>query len=219
MELLKKYRVPVFFLVGFVIYTILVRTIDVKTIGPQGSWVGFSGVNGLFSRLIGYHPVLYTITEFLGIIALLPVVLFGVVGLLQLIQRKSLLAVDKDILVLGGIYIGVLLCYILFNKVAINYRPVILDEGLEASYPSSHTMLAVCVLSTAYKEFQWRLKRSSFKNTLLKTCRVLMVLIVLGRLFSGVHWLTDIIGGLILSGFFVTLFKALTMDCKWSRKK
>jgi undecaprenyl-diphosphatase len=141
--------------------------------------VGFSGVNGLFSRLIGYHPVLYTITEFLGIIALLPVVLFGVVGLLQLIQRKSLLAVDKDILVLGGIYIGVLLCYILFNKVVINYRPVILDEGLEASYPSSHTMLAVCVLSTAYKEFQWRLKRSSFKNTLLKTCRVLMVLIVL----------------------------------------
>ena len=43
------------------------------------------------------------------------------------------------------------------------------------------------------------LQEKRLTNLLQNICLVLMAVSVLGRLFSGVHWLTDILGGLFLS--------------------
>lgn len=195
----------------FVIFTILVKNVDVASYavihadtlsaGEETTMIGFSGLNIAVAETIGVHMVWYTITDILGYIAILVVLFFGLLGVLQLIQSKSIAKVDKDIIVLGIFYVLVMVFYVVFEVLTVNYRPVIIDaaEGLEASYPSSHTMLAVCVFTTAIFQFQSRIKNETVRMIIEIVCAVFLVLTVGGRLLSGVHWFTDIIGSLLLS--------------------
>ena len=101
-----------------------------------------------------------------------------------------------------GFYIVVLIFYVFFEKVVVNYRPVLLitnDYLLEPSYPSSHTILSLCVCGSAIIINKNLYKKYSFLKIVSIISLVLMLLIPRGRLFSGVHWLTDIIGGVLLS--------------------
>ncbi len=183
----------------FIVFTITVKTVDVQAIGPMDSKVGFATVNGFLHELIGEHLFWYKITQLFGICAIFTCVCFGLLGLRQLIERKSIRRIDRDILALGGFYVVVMAFYALFEAVIINYRPIITDEGLEASYPSSHTILIVCVMFTAIMQLKNRIMNETLKLTLVSLCAVIAVLTVVGRLISGVHWFTDIIGGLLLS--------------------
>ncbi len=183
----------------FVLFTISVTAIDVMPIGPEGSLVGFASVNGPFHELTGVNMFWYKESEVLGYAALLSCAFFGLFGLVQIIKRKSLLKVDRDLLYLGIYYVVVLAFYVLFEKVIINYRPVILKEGLEASYPSSHTMLTVCTMSAAMLQIKRRASDIRVKALLMTLCSLVMAGTLIGRLLSGVHWLTDIIGALLLS--------------------
>ena len=151
---------------------------------------------------------LYKITDYLGYAALAVVGVFGLMGLIQLIQRKSLFKVDHAILALGALYIVVMGMYVLFEKVIINYRPVIMegDAHVEASFPSSHTVLAVVVLGSAMMMLSDYIQADGLRLALELLCIVVMVFLVIGRLFSGVHWLTDIIGGTLISGALLFLF-------------
>ena len=199
-------------MVIFVIFTIIIKTVDVAAIGPEGTAVGLSSINGPFHDIFDFNETYYKISEVLGIFSLMVCATFGCVGLLQLIKGKSLAKVDKDIWVLAGFYVIVMACYVLFEKVVINYRPVILDEGLEASYPSSHTILSLCVLSSAVYMFERYLKEKKLlKNILSGLFIVLAVLTVISRAFSGVHWLTDIIGGVLLSLALLNFFVAFLL--------
>ena len=192
----------------FVIFTILIKTVDVAAIGPEGTSVGFSQLNGLFHKNFDFNETFYKLSEVLGILALLVCGIFGCVGLLQLIKRKSLKKVDKDIWVLAGFYVVVLACYVLFEKVVINYRPIILDEGLEASYPSSHTILSLCVFASAAYIIERYVSQKTLRTILGVASIVLSVVTVIFRTISGVHWLTDIIGGVLLSFALLNLFVA-----------
>jgi undecaprenyl-diphosphatase len=191
----------------FGIYTYLVKTINVKTIGPNKSKVGFAFINGWFHKVIGSNMTIYKVTELLGYALLLIVLVFGVIGIIQLIKRKSLLKVDREIISLGILYVCMGVIYVLFEKVIINYRPILIDKVLEASYPSSHTMLAMCVgisfLMVSNKYFG---KYSKYLNILVTA---LLTLVLTGRIISGVHWLTDIVGGVIISTSLVYLFKTI----------
>lgn len=181
----------------FVIFTILVKVINVQAIGPEGTSVGFASLNKLFIDAIGYNDFMYTISTVLGYLAILTVPFFGLFGLMQLKMKGGFKNVDKDLYVLAGFYVVVLASYVFFEKVIINYRPIILDEGLEASYPSSHTMMAVSFMLAAAHQFSVRLKKNN--KAFVIACVVIMIGIIVGRLFSGVHWLTDIIGAVILA--------------------
>ncbi|MBQ0079910.1 MAG: phosphoesterase PA-phosphatase, partial [Eubacterium sp.] len=148
--------IPAALFVVFVVYTIVVSHIDIQPVGPLQSRVGMAGINIFFANKIGIHMIWYDLTNILGIFSLLIAAFFGFVGVFQLVTRKSLFKVDKDIIILGCFYVLVLACYVLFDKFAINYRPVMLEGTLEASYPSSHTMLSICIMSTAIMQLKWK---------------------------------------------------------------
>ena len=186
-------------LAAFALWTFLIRCVDVQPIGPNGSRVGFAAINGAFHALTGVHWALYTLTDWLGLVPIGIALGFAVLGLVQLIRRKSLLKVDRDLLILGGFYIVVLAAYLLFETVVINFRPVLIDGKLEASYPSSTTMLALCILPTAMMQLKTRIRGDAVRRAILGILAAFTFFMVVGRLISGVHWLTDIIGGVLLS--------------------
>ena len=142
----------------------------------------------------------YEITDYLGIAAICIAFAFAVTGAIQLFKRKSFLKVDYRILLLGAVYIVVIALYLLFEYVTVNYRPILMNGKLEPSYPSSHTMIVVSISTTgiiALKEM--RPKGDMFAKVLKIFMVTLSVITVAGRFISGVHWFTDIAGGLILS--------------------
>lgn len=188
-----------------IIYTLLVKYVDTSTIGPNCSVVGFSSLNSFVFNLTGNNMTLYKITEILGIIPILIALMYAVIGLIQVIDRKSL-KVDKELIALGILYIIVILIYVFFEKCIINYRPVLIDGILEASYPSSHTLLSICICGSALLINKYLFNNKKIYKYINIISIISMVLIVLGRLLSGVHWASDIIGSIIIS---ITLLKIL----------
>lgn len=193
-------------LAAFVLWTAALCMVDVQPIGPQGSAVGLATMNQWFHRWTGVHMELYDLTDNISLIPLALAAGFGLLGLYQWIQRKDLRKVDRSLLVLGGFYVVVLAAFICFELAAINYRPILIEGRLEASYPSSTAMLALCILPTAAMQLRAR----SCSRWISGSLYGLTALMIIARLFSGVHWLTDIIGGLLLSSGLVMLYKAMT---------
>ncbi len=196
------------FITAFIIWTLLLCFVDVKAIGPQGSSVGFATLNGAFHELTGANVGLYIITDWLGLIPIATALGFTILGLLQLIKRKSLLKVDLSILALGVFYIAVIAVYLLFEEVVINCRPILISGNLEASYPSSTTMLVTCVMPTALMQFNVRIKNKTLRYVISAIIICFIAFMVIGRLISGVHWLSDIIGGALISAGLVTIYGA-----------
>ena len=202
----KRFGIPFGLLGVFVLWTVAVRSIDVQPIGPQGSSVGFATWNRFIHNLTGVHMPLYTLTDWLGLVPFVFVLGFAVLGLVQLIKRKSILKVDRSILALGGFYVAVMAAYVFFEIFVINYRPVLIEGTLEASYPSSTTMLVLCVMPTAVMQLRSRIKNRPFRHVVSVALIAFTAFMVIGRLISGVHWFTDIIGGALLSAGLVTLY-------------
>lgn len=205
----KDLRRSICMLGGFVLWTFAIGFIDVQTIGPLGSAVGFATINGWLHDLTGTHIWLYTVTDWLSLVPLAFVLGFALLGFVQWVRRKHILKVDYSILVLGGFYIIVMAAYILFEVFVINYRPVLIDGYLEASYPSSTTMLVMCVMSTAITQFQMRIKNKVLRGCVAAVITVFIAFMVISRLISGVHWFTDIIGGALLSAGLVQMYRAV----------
>ena len=126
----KKCCAAVCLLVMFAVWTVLLRLVDVKAIGPMGSSVGFATLNECVHRLTGTNLFLYTITDWLGLIPLATVLGFAILGLWQWIKRKKLWCVDGSILALGTFYIAVMAVFVFFEVVVINYRPVLINGKL-----------------------------------------------------------------------------------------
>ena len=211
---MKKFANSYIFGFLFVIFSLWIRLFDVQSVGPEGSSIGFAALNVAVHDFFGMHIFWYKLTQALGLLAIAVAGVFAVTGLVQLIQRKSLLKVDKKILMLGVIYILVILLYALFEKVPFNYRPVVLDpaEGLEPSYPSTHTMLILTIFGTAVAVLGDYIKNEKLVLLLKIVCLVIMALTIVGRLVCGVHWFTDIAGGVIISLFFISLYRDLTKE-------
>ena len=205
----RLFWVGVGLLAVFVLWTVLIRFVDVEAIGPRQSSVGFATLNGYIHNLTGVNMSLYIITDWLGLVPIGVAFGFAVLGIVQWIKRKSLLKVDRSILTLGGFYIVVMAVYILFEIVVINYRPTLIDGYLEASYPSSTTMLVMCVMPTAMMQLRTRIKNDLFRRCVMLTITVFITFMVIGRLVSGVHWITDIIGGALLSTAIVLMYYSI----------
>lgn len=204
----KRMLQALIMLVLFGLWTAAVCMLDVQAIGPRASCVGLAGLNGAVHEITGVHMALYHITDWLGLVPVGVAFSFGVLGFLQWIKRKKLALVDAGILVLGGFYLVLLAAYLLFEKYPVNYRPVLIDGFLEASYPSSTTLLVLCVMPTAMLQWNQRIKHPVGKRLMGAILSLFTVFMVLGRLLAGVHWFSDIVGGVLLSAGLVMMYDA-----------
>ena len=203
----RNFCIATCMLLAFLLWTVAIQLVDVQAIGPQESSVGFATINQFVHNLTGVHMSLYTITDWLGLVPLMFVMGFGTLGLIQWIKRKHLLKVDYSILVLGGFYIVVMAVYVLFEMLVVNYRPVLINGYLEASYPSSTTMLVMCVMPISVMQLKKRIKNNALRRFAVFAIYIFIVFMVIGRLASGVHWVTDIIGGALFSIGIVMLYR------------
>ena len=206
----KKLLIAAGFFLAFALWTVALLFVDVASIGPMNSEVGLSAINRSFHNLTGVHMTLYVITDWLGLIPLMFVMGFGILGLIQWIKRKSLFKVDRNIWVLGCFYILVMAVFLFFENCVINYRPILIQGFMEASYPSSTTLLSMCVMPTAMMQLNERISNPTWRKILFLAIAAFTAFMVMGRLISGVHWLSDIIGGGLLSIGLIYLYKAFS---------
>lgn len=196
----------------FIIYTFLVKFVDVQSVGALNSKVGFATINKKIFDLIGTSNTWYEITEFLGyvIIALFGVG-FAILAIYQLAKRKKLRLVDYRIYALIGFCVVVLLFYVLFEFVIVNYRPILMTKEveLEASYPSSHTMLCLCLSSSTMIALHKMFPNKKTIYIIDAVCIISIIIMIIGRILSGVHWITDIIGAIILSSSLIMLYQGI----------
>jgi len=192
-----------------VVFTIFVKVVDVKPIGVNESSIGVASFNQVVFKTIGVNMIWYHITDWLGLVPIFIAMIYAFIGFIQLIKRKNIFKVDKEIIILGLFYIVVISLYIFFEKFIVNYRPILMNGFLEASYPSSHTLMTICLCGSSII-----VNRKLFNNKIAKFVNVLSLVVVLitviGRLLSGVHWFTDIIGGIFIGGaLLMTLYSVL----------
>lgn len=199
--------IAVSLLMVFVIWTVAICFVDVKAIGPNGSSVGFATLNGFIHSLTGVHFSLYVITDWLGLVPVCIAVGFGLLGLIQWVRRKKLFKVDDNLFVLGGFYIVVFGAYLFFEAFPINYRPVLIDGYLETSYPSSTTLLVLCIMPTAILQWKDRINNRVLRKIIQTVSVAFILFMVIGRLLAGVHWFTDIVGGVLLSAGLVETYR------------
>ena len=200
-KLNRKYGKAAISFALFILTIALVTSVDIAQIGPAGTCIGLSHINGPVHNLIGVHMLWYKLTNYLGYLALAAGGVFAVIGLKQLIERKSLKQVDRQILALGGLFVLLGVIYVLFEKLVVNCRPVLMEGETvpEASFPSSHTVLAFVIFGAVAMMLKDYVKDKKTAALLQNVCLVLLLVAVIGRLISGVHWFTDIIGGIFLS--------------------
>lgn len=212
----RKLGLSAILLVVFIVFTFSAVHADLQTVtvkdaatmkeSSETTQVGMAALNIKVAEKIGYHKSWYIVSEVIGVIAIFTAAFFAVLGVLQVIVRKGVGKADKDLYLLGVFYVLVILTYVIFEVVALNDRPVLLGEELEASYPSSHTILGICVFATAAMQFQNRLPKKNLRMITVIACFALMTLLIVSRFLSGVHWLTDMIGGILVSAFLISLY-------------
>ena len=202
----------------FALWTALIQCVDVQPVGQNGTEIGFASFNTWFHELTGVHMGLYAVTDWLGLVPLVVCIAFGVVGLAQLIKRRSLIKVDMDIILLGVYYVAVIAAYLVFEMIPINYRPILIEGVMEASYPSSTTLLVLSVMPTLKFQVDRRTVRADFRALSNAFVTLFSAFMVIGRLVSGVHWFTDIVGAVFLSaGLFLLYSGAVALTDKESR--
>lgn len=203
--------------VAFLVWTGMVLSVDVQPLGQNGTEIGFATWNLWFHQLTGVHLMIYHITDWLGLVPVAVCMMFGGIGLWQLIKRRSLWKVDRDLMILGVYYVIVILCYFVFEMIPINYRPILIEGRMEVSYPSSTTLLVLCVMPTLREQMNRRVKSNIIKKVIQWFVVLFSGFMVIGRLISGVHWLTDIVGGVLLSAGLFTVYYGIVVWC--CRKK
>ena len=205
---IKRFFPGILLLALFLLWTVAVKTVDVAQAGETATLVGFATLNSRFHSLTGVHMWIYDLTDLLSVIPLGVCALFGLLGALQLIRRRSLREVDRDILLLGIYYVVVIGAFFLFEVFPVNFRPIFIEGKLEASYPSSTTLLVLSVMPTLPFQIDRRCGKAGLKWAVRILTALFSAFMVIGRLVCGVHWLTDIVGGLVLSVGLFLLYRA-----------
>ena len=203
---------------AFIIWTVMIQSIDVQPLGVNGTDIGFATVNCWFHKVTGVNMTVYVLTDWLGLVPIFVCILFGSIGLIQWIKRRSLCKVDYDLILLGIYYIIVIAGYLVFEVIPINYRPILIEGRMEASYPSSTTLLVLSVMPTLVFQMNRRLKNETDKRVIGIITMFFTVFMVIGRLICGVHWFTDIAGAVLLSIGLFWIYKGIVL-MKVSKEK
>ena len=207
----KSLLMGIISLAMFAVWTVLILTVDVQPLGQNGTSIGFATFNCWFHHFTGVNMAIYTSTDWMGLVPVVICLIFAGIGLVQLIKRRSIFRVDADIMILGVYFVIVFLAYTIFEIIPINYRPILIEGRMEASYPSSTTLLVLSVMPALVEQIKRRLSGIRVKQIITIAAIAFSVFMVTGRLISGVHWFTDIVGGELLSVGLYMLYKAAVM--------
>ena len=183
----------------FVVYTLAIKFVLVAPIGPNDTNVGLAPLNKAVDDMLGLNMTIDKFTDIFLYAAILLAFCLGLYALRQAIEGKSLMKIDKGVFWTLLFYVMVIVVYCMFELIKINYRPVIIEGELEYSYPSSHTMIILCILVPMMFQTSRLLKNKTMIIIAKIVCIIMMFLTVGGRILSGMHWFTDIVGGILIS--------------------
>jgi undecaprenyl-diphosphatase len=181
------------FLVLFIILMLLLN-VDKAVIAESGKEVGLSHINNLVSY--SYKENIDFMTDLLMYITFTVVVFEAGLGLYQLIKGKSLFKVDIEIIIFGIALVVMVALWLLFDYVIkINVRPTHEAEG---SFPSTHVLITtfLALASHAFICYQYENKFAKYGSLLIAVS--IIALVLFGRVASGMHYITDVTGGLFL---------------------
>lgn len=194
------------------VYTLVVAFVDVKAIGPEGSSVGLASINAAFRDLVGQSGAFKIVSDIGFYFCVALCVFFIGLFLYQLLKRKSLQKVDRNLIALMYLYAMFIVLYLVFNSlIIVNYRPILKDGALDPSYPSTHVFLGIVAGISAIDRIFVYVKRENSRLALMIVCWVALLLSCLGRTMSGMHWLTDILGGFIFASVCLAWYRRLWM--------
>lgn len=196
----------VFLFACFAIYTVLTKTVDVGD-RLSGTKLGFSTINRFFQERYSYNAGYVNIAQYLGFAALGVALSFVLLGISQLISSKSFTAVAPCLYVLGGFYTIVFVCYMLFDRIAVNYSPVSIEGVLKPSYPAIPSVVGICIFVSAsimFESLSW--KAEGLKNAIKVFSAFLAIVLLIATMSSGMYWFTDVVGCVLLSLALLALF-------------
>ena len=194
--------------VAAVVFTIVVAAVDVQPVGVEGTNLGLASINTGFFNRFGQNDTFLKISKVAGYICFGTAFGFGCFFLYQLFKRKSLKKVDRNLTLLIMLYILTLSLYLLFDKVLIiNYRPVLLGKGPEPSYPSTHTMIAWVVMISAIDQWNIYIKDQKLLTAATALSFLVLLVVIVTRLLSGMHWLTDVVGGVLFGDVLIAWYR------------
>ena len=209
----RKYWLTIILGVMAVLLTVSLLFVDKKAVGPNGSEVGFAGLNTAVAGNITPSKTWDKISDVLiaGIVA--SGAIFAVMGLVQWIGRKSFKKVDWNIKMLGVVYVVLALLYVVFEKlIVINHRPLLVNEALEVSFPSTHTLIAVTLALTVVLTLKDYIKNKKVRVALTCGLVLLAIITAASRILAGMHWTTDVLGGLLYGATLVSLYANLRKE-------
>ena len=187
----KSLLIGSIFLAMFAVWTVLILTVDVQPLGQNGTGIGFAAFNCWFHHFTGVNMAIYTITDWMGMVPVAICFGFAGIGLVQLMKRRSFFRVDADIMILGVYFVIVFLVYAIFEMIPINYRPILIEGRMEASYPSSTTLLVLSVMSALIEQIQRRLSDITAKRIIKIAAIAFSAFMVIG------DWFPEYIGSRI----------------------
>lgn len=193
----------------FAALTVSLVFVDRQPIAGDGSLVGLATFNLDARTILGQSNLMEKLSNLLLIVPAVGALMIAIVGCKQLIRSRSRSGVDRDLWLLLGIYGAMLVLYVLFNCISPNNRPILEDGVCEPSFPSSHTLLAVTMCGTAMIQAVQRIREGGLRTAALVICAVGMVGIVAARAMAGVHWATDILGGILLGAALVAVYHTI----------
>lgn len=193
----------------FVAFTVAVKWLDVQVDGAHE--IGWASVNFWWRDLIGVSDVWRVVSDVAAVLTLLTLVGVIVWQVVALVRARGIHRATRHWLVLDGALGALRLCYLLFEFVVINYRPILIDGVAEASYPSSHVLLFATVCPLLMLTFWREIKSRPWRAGIVTLGVVLMLIGMVARALSGYHWLTDVLGGVLLGAVLVAWYRVLTV--------
>ena len=144
------------------------------------------------------------ITNIILISAIITLGVFVVLGLCQWISRKSLKKVDKQLLFMPVPLALMAATYLIFDKFwVLNTRP---NGSGEPSFPSTHTMVVATIFFLAMLALPKYIKNKAARAILSVIMLAFIALVCVGRVLANMHWISDIVGGVLFAMIFAEIY-------------